>query len=209
MPPSRGLQQVPFRCINVARYPNTHQCASFTTTTPFFVNPQKKSGSMTGPPKRGTRTLQLKKKVREKPGKPPAPGERKALKKRIVLSNTNALEVAGLTDINAGSITDESRIGRMVGLPGNVVDQLRAVEAFKTTQGWKLFRRPACLWRKETVELAKVFGKGQKDARRLVVVGDSGCGKSVIMLQAMSMAFLKGWVVINLPDGKYWQNISS
>jgi small subunit ribosomal protein S29 len=180
------------------------QCVSFSTAKPFLVNPPKRSGSLTGPPKRGARALQLKKKVRERTGKPPAPGERKALKKRIVLSNTNALEVEGLRDIDATSIADENITGHIVGLPGDIVDKLRAVDAFKTTQSWKLFRRPACLWRKDNAELGKLFAKSQKDAVRRIIVGEGGCGKSVFLLQAMCMAFLKGWVVINLPDGKLY-----
>ncbi|KAL9076816.1 MAG: hypothetical protein Q9161_000801 [Pseudevernia consocians] len=138
--------------------------------------------------------------------KKPAVGERKALRKRIVLSNTNALEVEGLKDISAQSMIDESLRGQVLGIPGLVVDQLRAVEAFKVTQGWPLFRRPAMLMRNDTLEMATEIenislGIRDKTIRR-VFVGERGSGKTVMLLQAMTMAFLKGWVVINIPEAQ-------
>lgn len=85
------------------------------------------------------------------------------------------------------------------------MDQLRAVEAFKVTQGWPLFRRPAMLMRKGTLDLATEIenislGIRDKTIRR-VFVGERGSGKTTMLLQAMTMAFLKGWVVINIPEG--------
>lgn len=135
----------------------------------------------------------------------PEPGERKALRKRIVLSNTNALEVEGLKDITAQSMVDETLRGQVLGISGPLVDQLRAVEAFKVTQGWPLFRRPAMLMRKDTLEMATEIenislGVRDKTIRR-VFVGERGSGKTTMLLQAMTMAFLKGWVVINIPEG--------
>ncbi len=138
-------------------------------------------------------------------GKSPAVGERKALRKRIVLSNTNALEVQGMQDITAQSIVDERLRGQVLGIPGPVVDQLRVVEAFKVPQSWALFRRPAMLIRQETVDFGKemeqIEQQKNKSIRR-VIVGDRGSGKSLMLLQAMTMAFLKKWVVINIPNGK-------
>lgn len=100
---------------------------------------------------------------------------------------------------------DESLRGQVLGIPGLVVDQLRVVEAFKVSQGWPLFRRPAMLMRKGTLEMAKEIedislGRQSKAIRR-VFVGERGSGKTVMLLQAMTMAFLKGWVVINIPQG--------
>lgn len=95
--------------------------------------------------------------------------------------------------------------GRVIGLPGTVVDSLRAVEAFKTTQGWNLFRRPAILMRKESTQIAEFIqeveaAEGKRTIRR-ILIGDRASGKSTLILQALAMAFLKDWVVINLPDG--------
>lgn len=122
-----------------------------------------------------------------------------------MLSNTNALEVQGMQDISAELIVDESLRGQVLGMPGSVVDRLRAVEAFKVTQGWSLFRRPAMLMRRDTLDFGKEVEKiSQKDPTktvRRVFVGERGSGKTSMLLQAMTMAMLKDWVIINIPDG--------
>lgn len=152
-------------------------------------------------------TFIVKKSKRQKVdrSKKPEIGERRALRKRIVLSNTNALEVEGLKDINAQSMTDQSLTGQVLGIPGPVVSQLRAVEAFKVKQAWPLFSRPAMLMRKDTLDMAteiENISLGVRDeAIRRVFVGERGSGKTIMLLQAMTMAFLKGWVVINIPEG--------
>jgi len=181
------------------------QSHSFTTTSSkAYPAPAKKNKSVSAAPKKGERVLRIKKKgVQATTSKPPAQGERKALRKRIILSNTNALEVPGLEEVSIGGLVNDGSIGRVVALPGEVVDGLRAVEAFKVGQGWGFFRRPACLVRKETVELARLIdtdGNGGKTIRK-IVCGEKGVGKSVLLLEAMAMAFMKGWVVVNLPEG--------
>ena len=117
-----------------------------------------------------------KKKPVDRP-RPPPIGERKALRKRIVLSNPNALEVEGMRDLSAENMTDSRLRGSVVGLPVSMLDQLRAVQAFQTKQGWSIFRRPGTVVR--------------------------GAGKSVHLLQAMAMGFLKNWVVFTVPDSKF------
>ena len=147
--------------------------------------------------------MKKKKPIPEDKSKRPAPGERKALRKRIVLSNTNALEVQGMQDLNVDMLGKEEFRGRVLGISGSTVDSLRAVEAFKTTQAWGLFRRPGVLVRDETVEMGKMMeemGRRGKTVRR-VLVGERGSGKSLLALQAMVMGFLKGWTVINIPEG--------
>ncbi len=135
----------------------------------------------------------------------PAPGERKAIRKRIVLSNTNAFEVRGLQDWNAENWAGDELVGQMVGLPGPVVDSLRAIDAFKPNQSWGFFRRPASLVRKETMEFARHMEELERSKKkttlRSMIIGEKGCGKSVLLLQAQAMAFLKGWVVIHIPEG--------
>ena len=82
---------------------------------------------------------------------------------------------------------------------------MRAVEAFKVAQGWPLFRRPAMLMRKDTFDMATEIENISIGTRgntiRRVFVGERGSGKTTMLLQAMTMAFLKGWVVINIPEG--------
>jgi small subunit ribosomal protein S29 len=135
------------------------------------------------------------------------PGERKAARKRIVLSNTNAIEVSNMADMTA--TLESAQIGTVLGIPGPVVDQLRTVEAFKSNQGWGLFRRPGCLVRAESVELVKILDQVEvgKKTSMTILDGDKRSGKSILMLQAMSTAFLKGWIVVNIPDGAYHQTI--
>ena len=92
----------------------------------------------------------------------------------------------------------------MLGIPmPEVVDQLRAVEAFKPTQGWGLFRQPGMLVRKETVEYGNLVEELDREGKTLrrVLVGERGSGKSLMALQAMTIAFLKGWTVISIPEG--------
>jgi small subunit ribosomal protein S29 len=153
------------------------------------------------------KTLKIKKKAFVKTGRPPAPGERKAIRKRIVLSNSNALEVPTMVDMTAE--LDSAQVGTVIGLPGPLVDQLRAAEAFKTTQGWGLFRRPAMLVREESVEIAKMIQEAQaaKNTRITIFDGERGAGKSMMLLQTMATAFLKGWIVLHIPEGKALQTL--
>ncbi|KAK3167797.1 hypothetical protein OEA41_004243 [Lepraria neglecta] len=185
--------------------------APFTISASLLALPPKKKGrpAMTEKLVRGAKQTFTKKK--KKPtdtnkGRKPAPGERKALRKRVVLSNTNALEVHGLQDVSAESITNDGLKGQVLGIPGPIVDRLRAVEAFKVPQGWALFRRPAMLMRKETLEFGKemegIAQNEEKKSIRRVYVGERGSGKTLMLLQAMTMAFLKDWVVINIPNAQ-------
>lgn len=163
----------------------------------------------TGPPVRSGKTVPQKKSFKKKgaaivPAKKAAAGERKAFRKRIQLSNNSALAVPGLTDIAAGTMALEENAGKMFGIPDAVVDQLRSLEAFKTTQTWSLFRRPHFLVRKETIELIKKLEESvaKKEAFKGVLTGTKLSGKSMAMLQAMSYALLNNWAVIHIPEGR-------
>lgn len=133
----------------------------------------------------------------------PGPGERKAFRKRIQLSNNNAIPVAGLGDLEASSMASEETRGRVLGIPDKVVDQLRTVEAFRPGQSWGLFRRPHVLVRSETVEVAKMMdaAKEGKTTMKMVLNGGRVTGKSTMLLSAMAHAFLNDWVVIHIPEG--------
>ena len=191
-------------------FPHSQRIAAFTTSTTLNASPllKKQKGSTQSAPRRGEKTtFTVKKKKRpERTSKPPAIGERKAMRKRIILSNTNAIEVRDMIDMNAKSMVMEELRGKVLGIPGPVVDQLRAAQAFKTTQGWGLFRRPGMLIRQETLEYGKIFQSLSKDEKpktvRRIFVGENSSGKSMLILQAMTMAFLQKWIVINIPEGK-------
>ncbi|KAF2809903.1 uncharacterized protein BDZ99DRAFT_299523 [Mytilinidion resinicola] len=179
------------------------QTASFSQSAPLSAKPGQ--GKPAGPA-RGERTLNLgkNKKVQRDMGKRPAPGERKALRKRVVLSNTNALVVEGLNDLTVGNIETGDMQGQVVGLSEPVIDSLRAVEAFKATQGWHLFRRPAMLMRRETTQVSALMRdvETRKKTVRRILAGDRASGKSTLLLQGLAMAFMKKWVVISIPDAK-------
>ena len=185
---------------------NAVQRAAFSTTPSLAANPPKKKGAVAKPASRQGTTLRLSKNKRETTGRPPAPGERKALRKKIVLSNTNALEVKGLQELNGQNGTAAKLAefkGQVLGLTDENVEALRALDAFKHTQGWNLFRRPATVIRKDTVAIAKALedAEGGKKVAKRVLFGEKGSGKSVLHLQAMALALNKGWVVIHIPNG--------
>lgn len=181
--------------------------ALFSTSATRFANPTGKKGKVAAP-KKGVKSFQGKRNTAADTGKRPAQGERKAQRKRIVLSNNNALEVSSLKDLNNANVLSEANEGRMMGLSGDTVDILRDVEAFKTTQGWSLFRRPAVLMRKDAIKLAKLLNEVENSAQgqqkrtiRRVISGDRKSGKSTLVLQGLAMAYLRDWFVINLPEG--------
>jgi small subunit ribosomal protein S29 len=173
----------------------------FSTAAALAAAPTPKKKAGLGKVANQRKTLRIKKKAVVKTGRPPAPGERKAIRKRIVLSNSNALEVQSLMDMTAELNT--SQIGQVFGIPSPVVDQLRAVGAFKTTQGWSLFRRPTILVRDKSVELAMMMQSAAdaKKTSRTIISGQRGAGKSTMLFQAMATAFVKGWIVLNIPEG--------
>jgi small subunit ribosomal protein S29 len=137
-------------------------------------------------------------------GKTPLPGERKALRKRVLLSNSNALPVPGLRDVGQEQMLSPHNIGRIMSIPDELVDQLRAVEAFKPSQTWGIFRKPSVLIRAETVDLMTRMQSAteKQQVLRLVIDGDRISGKSVLLLQATMQAYLNDWIVVNVPEGR-------
>ncbi|KAF2832196.1 hypothetical protein CC86DRAFT_313067 [Ophiobolus disseminans] len=217
MPPSICLRNFSRLSIDAAAHSSSasrllHPRAAFfsTSSTRYATVAAKRKGSVL-PPKKGVKSLNTKKskKAAADAGKRPAQGERKAQRKRIVLSNNNALEVSSLKDLGKENVLSEQNEGKVMGIPGDTVDALRDVEAFKTTQGWSLFRRPAVLMRKEAVQLARLFKEvedsaagQQKRTIRRILSGDRKSGKSTLLLQGLTMGFLREWFVINLPEAQ-------
>lgn len=89
-------------------------------------------------------------------------------------------------------------------MPGEVVDSLRAVEAFKVTQAWSMFRKPSMLIREDSIKLAQILEEAEKrkSTQSFIIDGHRACGKSIMLLQAMAAAFMKKWVVLHIPEGK-------
>lgn len=186
---------------------------------------------MNAPKARQSRSARIKKKAREKV-RPPAVGQRKAERSRIVLSNTNALPIGDLEKLSTlvsciepeGTLKEgdeadkfaQSWVGKMMTFDGPVLDQLREAKAFKTTQNWNLFRAPSTLVRAETADVVatmryvkqSISGEeegGPATVQRLVV-GGKHSGKSIHLLQAMALAYENKWVVVNIPDCKAVEN---
>ncbi|KAK4240776.1 mitochondrial ribosomal death-associated protein 3-domain-containing protein [Achaetomium macrosporum] len=169
-------------------------------------DPNQQGGGGKGHVRQGKKLKlgKFKKNAVESKGKPPLPGERKAYRKRITLSNDNAIPVPWLKDLDADDLASAKNIARVLALPEEVQDQLRASEAFKPTQCWGMFRKPSLLVRKESVDLMNRMQASvdRKQTLRLVVTGDKVTGKSMMLLQAMAHAFLNNWIVIHVPEGQ-------
>ncbi|KAF2720683.1 hypothetical protein K431DRAFT_270255 [Polychaeton citri CBS 116435] len=181
--------------------------AAFSSSSRLAANPPKKKGAVAKPIHRQGRTLRLSKGKREGgSGRPPAVGERKAFRKRVVLSNTNALEVPNLKELGASNVDTGSvraSKGQVLAFANESVDNLRALEGFKPTQGWSQFRRPATLVREETVQLAEKLDEASlKKTVREVIHGPRGSGKSVLQLQGLALASLRGFVIIHIPEAR-------
>lgn len=148
-----------------------------------------------------------KKKVSVNRGKPILPGERKAYRKKIVLSNSNALAVPDLEELQAGHLAtaQSQQVGRMLAIPDDLVDKLRAIEAFKATQNLHLFRRPSLLLRSDaaalTSRLQKEVGSEQKTVR-VVVDGERISGKSTVLQHVQAQGFLNEWLVFAIPEAQ-------
>lgn len=134
-----------------------------------------------------------------------APGERKAVRKMIVLSNTNALSIPDLQDMTAENISDPAYRATVLAIPDKIVSQLRAAETFQTKQRWKLFRKPSVVMRSVDIRLAQMMDDARESKRviKQVISGERGAGKSLYLLQAAASAMLKEWIVIIIPEGLY------
>ena len=196
-----------------AAVPSPVQRCDFSTTpfvraadTQFGRQPVAKKGVHRVAGKK----IQVTRNERQKLTTPLAsPGERKAFRKRIVLSNNNALPVL-LGPAHASSFSDPENVGKILSLQNSTsVDRLRRAAAFKPTQSWPLFHRPAVLVRKETVDLCQRMNAaiGDKLWLRIVISGDRGAGKSILMLQAMAHAYENNWIVLHVPEG--WFTLAS
>ncbi|KAI5302513.1 hypothetical protein KEM56_000632 [Ascosphaera pollenicola] len=187
------------------RSPTALRIASFHATALRAAPPaQKKNAARDGGPKfRERRSVLIPRKaIARQP--PMQPGELRAQRERIVLGNANALAVPTLKDLGVQNMADGAMIGQVLSLPMELLDQLKNTKAFKTTQKWGLFLRPATMMREETVQLGREMNEiteSKKPAVK-VVTGSKGSGKSIMLTQAMAMAYLKKWIVISVPEAQ-------
>lgn len=122
------------------------------------------------------------------------------------MSNNNALVVHGLDMMTKENLCSKESVGKVMKLPNGAMDKLRAMEAFKPTQSWGLFHSPHMLVRPETVEVCNSMLEKAKagETARIVVAGDRAAGKSLLVLQAMTNAFLNKWIVVHIPEGMWF-----
>lgn len=197
----------PYSPQNVGIFYDGHTRLFHATSRASATPPKAKSSRLNlSAPLRQSRAARLQKKMRVVPPLP-APGQRKAERKRIVLSNTNALPIKGLKDLTAKNMANRANAGQVLGFDQPLLDQLRGLEAFRPTQSWKWFNRPATLIRPETVELAEkinlITQEKQRGSFRTIFSGESGTGKSLMLLQAQAMALMNRWIVLSIPEGVF------
>lgn len=188
----------------ILRSPTAARVASFHTSSLRAAMPnQKKNASRdSGPKFRERRSVLIPRKaINRKP--PMQEGELRAQRERIVLGNANALAVPTLKDLSVQNMADRAMRGKMLSLPMELLDRLKNTKAFKTTQKWGLFLRPATMMREETIELGREMNEIMETKKPAVkiITGSKGSGKSIMLTQAMAMAYLKDWIVISIPEG--------
>ncbi|KAA8893525.1 mitochondrial ribosomal death-associated protein 3-domain-containing protein [Sphaerosporella brunnea] len=142
----------------------------------------------------------------QKPKAPFKPGERRDIRQRIVLSNTNAPAV-DVAELSFEVSTREEYVGTVFAFGAKDIDSLRELDGFRRSQDWKFFHRPSTVMRKESLRLGEMMEWVQQQeelpqtrCERLVLTGPKGSGKSVLLLQAMAWALQRQWVVINIPN---------
>jgi small subunit ribosomal protein S29 len=211
MPPRLRVLSLPSP-IDTALPRNLSSCLQFSTTTRLRAAPAKgKSGKQAQQPvnKKGKKFVLATRKDRDVSRNAPNPGERRAWKNRIVLSNINANDVSGLRPLTPENMANEQTLGKVMSIPGDAVDSLRSLRAFKRTQAWASYKKPAVLMTEESWNLAKLMTDIQNNSQSgpssiaKVIHGPRRSGKSVFLLQALLMGILQKWIVINIPECEY------
>ncbi|RPA84971.1 hypothetical protein BJ508DRAFT_412391 [Ascobolus immersus RN42] len=85
------------------------------------------------------------------------PGEARAMKRMVVLSSTHALSVPTPT-FNADAIHNPAESwGKMMSFNGGTLAKLKGLDAFQPRRNWEFFNAPNVLYRRQTMELAKLM----------------------------------------------------
>ncbi|KAL9113731.1 MAG: hypothetical protein Q9227_002176 [Pyrenula ochraceoflavens] len=176
----------------------------FHASRSSHANPRKSQSVQNTKNLREATAAKIKKKARVIPDLP-RPGQRREERRRIVLSNTNAIADPHVARLSGAKLTNDDAVGKVLGFDDPTIDRLRAVEAFKRTQDWGYFQKPATLIRQETVELSSLIREislvGEAKIHRRIYTGARGAGKSVMLVQAQALAFMNNWIVISIPEG--------
>lgn len=101
------------------------------------------------------------------------------------------------------SLYKEEMKGSILETPQSVVLQLYALDVMQRQGGYQYFSQFATILRDSTIKLAEIMAKDTSSQnRRILVDGPAGCGKSVTLLQAISLALQQRWLVIAIPRGE-------
>ncbi|KAG0309076.1 37S ribosomal protein S23 mitochondrial [Dissophora globulifera] len=103
-------------------------------------------------------------------------------------------------------------IGKVLGFPAAVIPALSQT-AYPTllNEQFALVKPAALVVRESTVSLLERIDKAMKtpsEKSRIVLTGESGSGKSALLLQTVSHCLSAGWVVIYVPKASTWMNSS-
>ncbi|KAK6344058.1 37S ribosomal protein S23 mitochondrial [Orbilia brochopaga] len=88
--------------------------------------------------------------------KKPEVGYRRALRKAIVLANSNA-PVLDLPDLKAEDMANPESVGKVFNIDVEDLEKLRQLEVFQKKQLWQFFSRPMTFIRNESVGIARAM----------------------------------------------------
>ncbi|KAK6536113.1 37S ribosomal protein S23 mitochondrial [Arthrobotrys megalospora] len=100
--------------------------------------------------------LKSKKKTVTSSAKKPDIGYRRALRKAIVLSNSNAPNLE-LPELTSEIMADTESVGKVFAINFEDLEKMRALEVFQKRQGWQFFYRPTTFIRNESVGIARAM----------------------------------------------------
>ncbi|CAO3563213.1 unnamed protein product [Mortierella alpina] len=110
------------------------------------------------------------------------------------------------------STATKEHVGQVLGLPANVLPALSQT-SYPTlvSEQFDLIKPAALVVRDATVSFLNIIDKAMRTSSantRIVLTGDSGAGKSAMLLQTVSHCLSSGWVVIYVPKASTWMNSS-
>ncbi|EGX51048.1 hypothetical protein AOL_s00054g784 [Orbilia oligospora ATCC 24927] len=135
--------------------------SSSSSTTPvdtrsFHTTPAgQKGGNIRKPAVNKPLNLKAKKKTVTS-AKKPEPGYRRAIRKAIVLSNSNAPNLE-LPELTSEVLVDTESVGKVFAINMEDLEKMRALETFQKRQGWQFFYRPTTFIRNESVGIARAM----------------------------------------------------